>query len=161
MAYAASILKKASWVTDVQQHTRDQLQPGATGEGVWDWVRSFIHNYQDTPLVRSIIQRVARGKLERQLFDPEFYKKFRKKDSFLGRLALRTGWGIDDAQEALYAQHKGLIDAIDTSTWGDTPAAGRVAFNKSFASNPELAAQLNASARKVFSSWGKSEPTLS
>ena len=158
--YAEHIVKEAS-LGDIQQSVYQNLRPGAGGDGIWDWIRSLILKFQNTDLVRSITNRVAKGELERRLFsDPKLYANFRNKDTWYGKLALKSGLGLSDAQEALYKQHKGLIDSIDTSNWGNTKEEGLAAFNRQYASDKNIGDQLYNSAKSVFNTWEEAQPKL-
>lgn len=157
--YAEYIVKEAGW-DDIKQSAYQNLQPGAAGGGIWDWIRSLILKFQNTGLIKSITNRVAKGKLERQLFsDPEFYKRFRNKDTVWGKMILHNQL-LPKKYRTLYKQHKGLIDSIDTSNWGKTKEEGLAAFNRQYANDKNLGDQLYNSAKSIFNTWEEAQPKL-
>jgi len=157
MCYAAHIVKEAG-IQDIKQDAMRNLRPGASGGGIWDFIRSMIYKHQDSDIVRSLTNKAARGEMERSLFNnPKMYNIMRRKDSFLGKM-MRPFYSVNKT----YKANKELIDSIDTSDWGKNVGSGLASFNRQMDSNQTLKDLVHSTAkRKVFNTWEEASPVRS
>lgn len=110
------------------------------------WLSNLLLSNMDNGLVKSLVTNTAKNKLEDQLFQYDFFNKFRHKDRWYGKLALKTGLGLNDKQEQLYKTYKGLVDSINTKEWGKDPEYAKMVFNTQWKYDPRLRNQMNSAA---------------